>query len=123
MDHIRYRSELISLVAKKTVVPAVRRACTLGAVEVYGCFSAVTPSGKPGWILKVTTQHGGSYLVAVVPDEIRHDVNVLVLSKVPWQTWVGHANPDPLMSGDHPETYYTNRLHARGEHTLDEIDI
>jgi len=106
------RTALIELVAAKSEIPAVRRACLLGTVEVLGGFREIPPSTSPGWILRIKTQRGVSHLAVVRPTE--RDYHVVSAHEVPWHLWVGgppekyRENPPTLYdiyAGDHPLEY------------------
>lgn len=102
------RTGLIDLVARKTDLPAVRRACLTGRVEVLGGFSEVCFQGDPCWIIKITAKHGTEYLVAVVPYDNLHDYCVGIIDEIPWHTWVGtriSRERYSVYAGDHPASY------------------
>ena len=113
------RSDLILLVARESDVPAIRRACVTGHVEVLGGFSEIPSGNYPGWLLRVTAKHGARYIVAVVPDAFLHRYRVYCIETVPWQVWVGEHDPrqfpHPLRDGDRPGQYHLFRACALKE--------
>ena len=102
------RTGLIDLVARKTTLPAVRRACLTGKVEVLGGFSEACFQGDPCWIVRVTARHGTEYLVAVTPYDDLHSYSVGAIGEIPWHNWVGTRvarERYSVYAGDHPARY------------------
>ena len=100
------RTGLIDLVARKTNIPAVKRACLTGKVEVLGGFDPL--DDEPGWVVRITAKHGTKYLIAVVPRPPTQEYSVYTLDEVPWHTWVGtriSRERYSVYAGDHPASY------------------
>ena len=59
------------------------------------------------WILTVTTKHGGTYHVAVVPDDYTHAYRVRLIDSIPWHLWIGGSPTESysIYQGDHPAKY------------------
>lgn len=93
-------------------MPAIRRACMTGSVEVLGGFEAIPPSPAPGWIVTITTRRGAVSHVAIIPDDIGHRYRVVLVRDVPWHLWVGQPLARTAYSvyqGDHPAAYEARR--------------
>lgn len=113
---LRSRSDLLELIYDRAPSRGVCRAINAGRVTLLGGFSAIPPSGRPGWIVEWVSQNGARSLVAVVTDDVRHDFVVAVCDKVPWTKWVGGS---PLHDGDVPERMQANKELAERLGTTD----
>jgi hypothetical protein len=90
----------------------VTRRCIVRAldheVKLLGGFSAIPPSGKPGWIVRAYSPIGQShYDVAVtISDGGTYKLWNLQV-KVPWECWVGDGEEtclhSDIMIGDDPD--------------------
>ena len=112
-ERITTRADLIALVAhRKTLPPAVARACMTGQVEVLGAFEEIPPSGvSSGWILTITAKHGTVFYVAVIP-EPNFYYQIYLLTEIPWHLWMGKPLAGARYSvyqGDHPAAYDARR--------------
>lgn len=110
IENLRSRSDLIAVVARASEVPAIRRACVTGQVEVLGGFDTIPPGTLAGWILSVTAKHGTHWYVAVLADTYRHRYIVRTQPYAPWRLWIGERAMDDetgysIYSGDHPGHY------------------
>jgi len=117
MPKILDRADLVSLVASKAPLPAIRRACIIGQVELLGGFQPLPPISSPGWILTVRTKSGREHHVAVVPDNLTHDYHVQLIEYVPWEKWIGSNLVDQdynIRFGDFPLTYFKLKEEALG---------
>jgi hypothetical protein len=116
MNRLRDRADLIEFVARKINIPACRRACLTGKVEVLGGFENIPPSLLSGWMLTITAKHGTVFHLAVLPDEHEHDYQIQVVNKILWQNWLGTPRAGAaysLYQGDHPAAYDVRRDLAR----------
>ena len=105
---IKYRRDLIELVARQAPTSVVKRACLNGNVEILGGFTHVLPpSGLPGWIVRLVTVNRHEILVGVVCNEHAHQYEVRVIDMVPWVQWMGDPGLHEywVYNGDHPQHY------------------
>jgi hypothetical protein len=105
------RADLIALVAGRTGIAAVKRACLLGKVEVLGGFENLQ-AGDPGWLLKIVCPHGTEYIMAVVPQPTTHEYLVSQHVDIPWHHWTGNRvdrERYSVYAGDHPAIYDARR--------------
>ncbi len=100
--HIRNRNDLIKYVTDNAPYKAIERALLEGEVENYGAFVHILyRKGLVGWIVKVTSKAGKTWLLAV-PAANRP---IGVISEVCWQHWTGGGMTGILYTGDNPEIY------------------
>lgn len=71
---------------------------------MYGGFREIPPYARPGWIVNVTSKFGRMWLLAVVVDEPRHQLEVKRIDAVPWQWWDGPSE-NSMYNGDRPDEY------------------
>jgi hypothetical protein len=109
---LRDRADLVALVAHDlTLPPAARRACLTGTVEVMGGFEELSGPDS-GWILHCTAKHGTNFIIAVIPDAIRHVYRCILRDRVPWEMWAGRPLAGAgysIYHGDHPAAYNARR--------------
>lgn len=113
---IRTRRDLIAAVESAVKLRTQRYAFVEGRVEVLGGFSELPPGPGPGWIVRLTSKYGRTWLLALIP-MIRRPI-MLHLSEVPWEHWVGPTG-NPLYDGDNPDEYerLKERWHDRPTET------
>jgi len=91
--------------------PGIARAMQEGKTELLGVFRHVSPCRTMGWIVEVTTKHDVVWHVAVKPNTLTHGYRCHLVSRVPWEHWMGDIlNPldkqhNTVYKGDNPEKY------------------
>lgn len=118
------RTSLIEYVREHSPRRAIARAIDEGTVEVLGGFSVIPPGTGPGWLLKITSKHRNSWIIAVAVNEITHTYSVYELDRVPWEEWAGDRfREHPVYDGDEPFVYYRERILAKatGKKSIHEI--
>lgn len=114
MTRIESRLDLLAFLREHAPLSSMRRALSDGSgiVELYGGFREIPPHARPGWIVSLTSRHGRTWILAVVPDGVRHRFDVYRLDAVPWQWWDGDRNNE-LFDGDRPDEYKMLRVEAQ----------
>lgn len=85
---------------------------------VLGGFKKIWPTGRGGWIVKVTSIYEKDWLVAVTIHPTKHTYVVRVIEKIPWADWIGVVASIPLhgiMDGDMPIQAARARRQAQEE--------
>jgi len=109
---IRTRDHIIAFLEEYCPRKSIVRAIREGKVELLGGFSAIPPSDRSGWIVKVMSTHDRTWNVAVIPRRAGKDYEIRVVKEIPWSKWVGtwDAHLDNLIGklyyGDRPWIYY-----------------
>ena len=110
MTRVRYRKDVIDLIALWTYYPAVKRAIAEGRrVEFFGGFTFV--EGRSGWIVRVTARHGTVYVLSLIPGNQPRQWHVHRHGDVPWHLWDGPTG-NPLYDGDNPDAALEYRAAA-----------
>ena len=115
MIHIRNRNDLFKIIEANPPTPAIGQALVTGGVELLGGFDPLSPSGKPGWIIVVTSRRGTIWNIAVTLGKCNIGVSVWIIQRIPWEHWVG-GRTSSVYSGDHPEKYEKKREKTRTAH-------
>jgi hypothetical protein len=99
------RTALLDEAIRLSPTRGCRRAIEEGRAEVLGGFAAIPPYGLPGWILRVRSRHGRTWLLAVLVDEVKHVYTARLVDEVPWSEWVGRKGRKRwnAYDGDVPE--------------------
>ena len=111
MLHLRPhdRAGLLAIVASTVPYPAVHRAYEGGGkFEVLGGFSPIPPGTFPGYIVRITSDHGTVYLIGVAQFPRSHKWFSMVVDEVPWDRWDGDKVTGEGYSnlrGDNPAEY------------------
>jgi hypothetical protein len=86
---ITTRTQLIEIA--REIVPSrqIKRALQEGKVVVLGGFNPIPRTQRPGWVIVARSRHGRSWLVAVIPDDLRHEYRYGVFDKISAADWVG----------------------------------
>jgi hypothetical protein len=116
---IRCRADLVAVARDGVKSRACRRALSTRAAVVLGGFSSIPPYDAAGWILTVVSKHARMWIVAVIPDDVKHNYRVVEIDKVPWLNWVGGNKAGELFEGDIPDAV---RL-AQGEERMKECQM
>lgn len=74
---IRTRADLIHVAHERCGHPAIKRAIKEGTVVNLGGFTAIPTSGQPGWVLRVTSTHGRTWLLAITVEGRHYRASVL----------------------------------------------
>ena len=82
--------------------------------ELLGGFSAIPPSGSPGWIVRVTSRNRSVWNIAVLAHKDRYGIRLV--KSVPWENWTGGKTQ--VCEGDNPTRYtylkgFKERLNGR----------
>jgi len=111
---IRTRRDVVAYIGRYTARRHVRRAIEHGDVELLGGFRPIPPGNDPGWILRVTSANKKRWHVAIVARGSTTDYVLRVLTRVPWENWIGDECGLDLYRGDKPERYkYLRELKRR----------
>lgn len=111
MQRIETRVQLIDFICENISRSAIKRAChhSKGSVRVMGGFSRIPPLSKPGWIVVITSVHGRTWIVAVIPDDHRHVFFTRIIESIPWQYYICPSRHDQdtveysIYHGDNPD--------------------
>ena len=112
MVHFQTRDHLMGWLERHCPRPAIVRALLHGSTELLGGFDRIPPSGRPGWIVRVRSQFGKVWLVAIVPNRTQTDYEIRIPKEVPWKHWCGGPIPNPIYKGDRPWLYETIKERA-----------
>ena len=110
--HIRNRSDLIEYVYGHAPYNAIARAMDEGKVENLGGFIAdPLYLNDDGYVIRVKSRAGKEWLLAIsgVTNKIT------IVSKVPWENWIGTGMRDSLFAGDFPNKYEKERQDAQAK--------
>ena len=111
MTHFQSKTHVILWLENNCSRKAITRALYEGQVEFFGGFNPISPTTRPGWIMRITSAHGRTWYCAVICYDRRYGIRIL--RDVPWGDWVGANHPDAewerLYSGDHPAEYWELR--------------
>lgn len=120
MIHINSKDSLLKYIEDYCPRKAIVRALLQdGSAELLGGFSPIPPTDRSGWIVRVRSRFGKTWLVVVIPIRKRIDYEIRIIKEVPWANWVGTWGPymdsmiGSLYYGDRPWVYKT--LHERGK--------
>jgi len=119
MIHFRDRSDLVLYAREHCGSRTCSNAIMDGKVVVLGGFSRIPPGTTPGWVLTVTSTRGKIWVLAVIPDQIRHCYRVYVLRKIPWRYWVGDQASHPIYISDVSALASQARMNAIAEDSED----
>jgi hypothetical protein len=112
---IRTKADLLRIALAIAPSRACARAIQGGEAEVLGGFSSIPPYDLPGWIVRVTSRHGRTWILCMLADETQHRVVGREADEVPWENWVGHANRSwSPYDGDRPHDWAVEHLGAIG---------
>lgn len=111
MRPLRSRSDLTALVAQHAPSKACARAIFENRATVLGGFNPA--GGLPCFIVRVTSKHERTWLIAVDVDEPHHRYKIRYIDDVPWESWDGRFNGKRLIDGDKPLSCSYERMKAR----------
>lgn len=107
MNNTRFlsRTLLVEEALRLSPTRGCRRAIEEGRAEVLGGFKVIPPFGQPGFILRVRSRHGRTWLLAILVDEVKHVYTARLADEVPWLEWVGRTDRKGWSpyDGDHPK--------------------
>jgi len=83
--HITSRTQLLSWLANNIPNKLVQRAVNRGTITIHGRF-------KGGWVVS-TKYKGHEYIVGIRPIEIEDKMVCGLLSRIPWDDYVGGNTP------------------------------
>lgn len=95
---IHTRAELIQWIRKNVIDPVLQNAMEWGRIENLGGFRPLPTSNRPGWIVRMTSNRGKVYYVAVAVNHF--GLYWFRLKKVDWSLWAGDRAKDELYRGD-----------------------
>lgn len=105
----RTRDELLSVIDPSVGTAAFVRALREGRnVEVFGGF--VPAETLPFWAVRVWTDRGSSWTVAVVASR---PLRTVLMDKIRWSEWVGCGDLRTAYCGDDPNRYLAYRRNGR----------
>lgn len=102
----RYRGMFLEKLRELAPVRAFARAVSgEGTVAVLGGFRKVPPHDRSGWISRVRSRHGRTWLFAMLVDEERHTLTGQLIESVPWDQWGGKVERTfwNAYDGDNPK--------------------
>jgi hypothetical protein len=107
MNNTRFlsRTALLDEAIRLSPTRGCRRAIEDGRVTVLGGFRTIPPYGLPGWVFRVRSRHGRTWLLAILVDEVKHVYMGRLADEVPWIEWVGRKGRKGwnAYDGDVPE--------------------
>jgi hypothetical protein len=107
------RTDLIEIVQRRAPSSVIRRACLSGRVENLGAFKRIGQRGLPGWIVSVQSPNHRVYFVAVLCNDVKHDLEVALVDDFDWIEWAGNFDGPRVGLGDYPmKNLETCRAHA-----------
>jgi len=106
MIRFETKNSLIKWLINNCPRPLIVRSLQRSGAECLGGFSPVPPSTERGWILRVTSPHGRTIIVAVLAYKDKPRYGIRILKNVPWEHWIGdNYRIDGLYTGDNPSLY------------------
>jgi len=117
------RTALLEEAIRLSPTRGCRRAIQDDRADVLGGFRTIPPFGLPGWILRVRSRHGRTWLLAVMVDEVKHVYTASFVDEVPWLEWVGRTDRKGWSpyDGDHPKEAYAAYRQAKKERLLSRL--
>ena len=91
MQRLQTRTDLVLFAQENCRSYSCERAFLTVKVVVLGGFDPIPPGTAPGWIVLVTSIHKRKWILAVIPDDIKHCYCVKWLDKIPWANWNGSS--------------------------------
>lgn len=118
------RTHLIELAARMAPSRACISAIQEGRISVLGGFKTIPPFGLPGWICRVLSRHGRTWLIAVMVDEVHHTYVVKRIDAVPWTEWAGRTDRSTwnAYDGDDPKRSRSRMWLARMVGVQDRVE-
>ena len=115
MIHFRTRDDIIRWLISHCPRKAIVRSLLQDRAELLGGFNKIPPSGRPGWIVRVTSAlTKRKWIVAVIPCAGKPDYEIRILKQVPWKCYVGDWIDDkPIYAGDRPWLYREMKERSR----------
>ena len=106
--HIQSRSQFVEQAHALCPTRAAQRAIREGRVTLLGGFADIPPFGRPGFICRVTSRHGRTWLLALIEQRDRSFRGVFIES-IPWTSWVGTTRTEKwtLNGGDPASSPHT----------------
>ena len=111
--HFQTRDDILRWLISHCPRKAIVRSLLQDRAELLGGFNNIPPSGRPGWIVRVTSIHNRKWIVAVVPCHGIPDYEIRILKQVPWKNYVGNTREKSFYSGDRPWLYRIMKERAR----------
>lgn len=105
MIKIVNKNSLIEYLIANLPRKAIVRSLLQNGAECLGGFTAIPPSGRPGWIVRTTSRNHKMWIMAVTVLKEKPGYGIRILSKVPWEFYCGGSND--LYQGDSPSLYKT----------------
>lgn len=116
MIHFQTRDDIIRWLISNCPRMAIVRSLLQDRSELLGGFSNIPPSGRPGWIVRVTSiLTKRKWIVAVIPCHGIPDYEIRILKQVPWKNYVGYewVLDKSIYAGDRPWLYREMKGKAR----------
>ena len=116
MIHFQTRDDILRWLTTHCPRKAIVRSLLQDRAELLGGFSNIPPSGRPGWIVRVTSLflstkiRTGEYshrkwIVAVIPCIGKPDYEIRILNRVPWKSYLNEPATNSIYGGDRPWLY------------------
>ena len=103
MIRIVDKNSLIEYLIANLPRKAVVRSLLQNGAECLGGFSEIPPSDRAGWIVRTTSVHGKTWIVAIITCGGKVRYGLRILTRVPWEFYCGGSND--LYDGDRPYMY------------------
>ena len=114
MVHFQTKDHMVSWLERHCPRKSIVRAINNGKVELLGGFEHIPPSGRPGWITRITSEYGRKWEVAIVYNKGQIDYGILVLNRVPWKHYCGFEMTNRVYRGDNPDLYKLLKERSEG---------
>lgn len=113
MIHLQTRDDILRWLIRHCPRKAIVRSLLQDRAELLGGFNNIPPSGRPGWIVRVTSVHKRKWFVAVIPCHGIPDYEIRILKQVPWKNYAGNTREKSFYGGDRPWLYRIMKEKAR----------
>jgi len=106
MIHFRTRDDILRWLIRRCPRKAIVRSLLQDRAELLGGFNNIPPSGRPGWIVRVTSiLTKRKWIVAVIACVDKPDYEIRILKRVPWKNYLDESAISPVYLGDRPWLY------------------
>ena len=106
MIHFQTRDDILRWLMAHCPRKAIVRSLLQDRAELLGGFSNIPPSGRPGWIVRVTSMlTNQKWIVAIIPCIGKPDYEIRILKQVPWENYIGCHDSSCIYGGDRPWLY------------------
>ena len=101
---IHCRQHLISWLLKNVTDRVLHNALESGRIENLGAFNPLPTSDKMGFLVRITSVHNTTYIIAVVSG-VCNKYHWSRVKEFSWADWMGDRTLTELYQGDKPKVY------------------